>query len=148
MELVTRYFGPVRYDAESVLHFSDGLFGFEEEKTFLMIPFEESDGRMLCFQSIQTPELAFVAFDPFYLSKEYAPVLGEKELALLGVSRSEDLCYYTLCVMKKPLSDSTVNLKCPVVINDVTRKARQVILEQYQMKHLLSEFTGKEDASC
>ncbi|MFI3253285.1 MAG: flagellar assembly protein FliW [Eubacteriales bacterium] len=148
MELETKYFGAVRCDEESVLHFSEGLFGFEYEKEFLLIPFEGSGESMLCFQSVHTPTLAFVAMNPFFLNKAYAPILTEKELASMGVSQSEDLCYYTLCVVKEPLSRSTVNFKCPIVINDVTRKAKQVILDQYEMRHLLSDFAGKEGASC
>lgn len=148
MELDTKYFGPIRCDAESVLEFPNGLFGFEDEKQFLLIPFEGSNESMLCFQSVATPSLAFVAMNPFFLSKSYAPILPEKELESMGVACSEDLCYYTLCVVKEPLANSTVNLKCPVVINDTTRQARQVILDQYEMRHLLSDFTGKEEAPC
>lgn len=148
MELETKYFGPIRCSEESVLNFADGLFGFEDEKEFLLIPFEESDGSMLCFQSVKTPALAFVAMNPFFLWKEYTPVLTQKELVGMEVACSEDLCYYTLCVVRDPLAKSTVNFKCPVVINDVTRQARQVILDQYEMRHLLSDFAGKEEESC
>lgn len=148
MELDTKYFGPVRCDKESVLRFPDGLFGFEGEKEFVLLPFEGSGESLLCFQSVATAELAFVVMNPFFLSKDYAPVLPEKELGIMGVDCSEDLCYYVLCVVKEPLSASTVNLKCPVVINDKTREARQVILEQYEMRHLLSDLTRKEDVVC
>ncbi len=145
MELQTKYFGAIRCDEESVLHFSEGLFGFEEEKEFVLLPFDEQEESMLCFQSVKTAELAFVAMNPFFLWKQYAPVLSGKELKDLDVSCSEELCYYVLCVVKDPVSESTVNLKCPVVINDNTRVAKQVILEQYEMRHLLSEFAGKEE---
>ena len=67
------------------------------------------------------------------------------------MERSEDLCFYTLCVVRNPASESTVNLRCPVAINDRTRQAVQVILEEgrYQMHHLLSEFAGrKEGGPC
>lgn len=151
MELETKYFGLIRCDSESVLDFPEGLFGFEDEKQFVLLPFEGGDESLLCFQSVATPPLAFVAMNPFFLDRSYAPVLSEKELTQLEVERSEDLCYYTLCVVKDPLPSSTINLKCPVVINDTTRKARQVILEQpYQMRHLLSEFAEKvkEGDSC
>ena len=55
-----------------------------------------------------------------------------------------------LCVVKKPVSDSTVNLKCPVAIHPETRAARQVILETdaYEMRHPLAEFGPKEGATC
>ena len=54
-------------------------------------------------------------------------------------------------MVRNPASESTVNLRCPVAINDRTRQAVQVILEEgrYQMHHLLSEFAGrKEGGPC
>ena len=145
MLLTTKYFGEIEYAQEDVLQFPTGLFGFEEEREFLLIPFHGSEGGLLCFQSVSTPALAFVAMNPFHLKPDYAPVLDAPTLAEMGVSSSQELCYYVLCVVKNPVSASTVNLRCPVVINDGTRVARQVILDSghYAMRHPLSEF-GQE----
>ena len=146
MLLQTKYFGQVECPEERLLRFDKGLFGFEEEKAFCLLPFQGSGGSLLCFQSAATPQLAFVAMNPFSLLPGYAPVLTAGELAELGVERSEDLCFYALCVARNPVAGSTVNLRCPVAINDRTRQAVQVILdtEEYQMHHLLSEFSRKK----
>jgi len=149
MRLKTKYFGEIDCPEEGRLHFPNGLFGFEEEKEFFLLPFEGSEGSLLCFQSAGTPGLAFVAMNPFSLKPDYAPVLTAEELKEMGVERSEDLCFYTLCVVRRPAADSTVNLRCPVAINDQTRRAMQVILEDggYHMHHLLSEFGRKEEGT-
>ena len=146
----TKYFGRIDCPEEDKLHFPEGLFGFEEEKEFFLLPFEGSEDTLLCFQSAATPGLAFVAVNPFSLKPDYAPVLSSGELKALGVERSEELCFYTLCVVRSPVGDSTVNLRCPVAINDRTRQAVQVILEEgaYHMHHLLSEFGRKEEGKC
>ena len=145
MQTNTKYFGTVEYVPEDVLTFPNGLFGFETEQSFLLLPFAGSDGNMLCFQSLQTPSLAFVAVNPFSLCPEYAPVLADEELGRMGVTRSEDLCYYVLCVVRQPVGASTVNLRCPVVINDETRQGMQVILETdlYGMRHRLDELSDR-----
>lgn len=148
MELQTKYFGGIRCEDKDVLHFSEGVFGFEEEKQFLLMPFEGGDGMLLCLQSVATSQLAFVAVDPFRLNRNYAPVLQPQELRQMGVVDSTELCYYTFCVVKNPIGNSTVNLKCPIAINDVSRQARQVMLEQYEMRCLLSDLVGKEGGSC
>lgn len=150
MKLQTKYFGEIDYEREDVLSFPAGLFGFDEEREFLPLPFDGSAGTMLCFQSTKTPALAFVAMDAFALLPEYSPVLQSAELGSMGVKENEALAYYVLCVVKKPVSESTVNLKCPVVINPDTRVARQVILDTdtYEMRHPLAEFGKKEDAQC
>lgn len=151
MLLQTKYFGQIECEQGHLLRFKEGLFGFEEEKEFYLLPFEGSQGSLLCFQSVQTPQLAFVAMNPFSLKPDYAPVLTAEELRELEVERSEDLCFYALCVVRSPVTESTVNLRCPVAINDRTGRAMQVILdtEEYHMRHLLSEFGGgKGEGGC
>ena len=55
-----------------------------------------------------------------------------------------------LCVVRSPVSESTVNLKCPVAVNEDTGAALQTILEDggYEMRHHLSEFRSGEAAPC
>lgn len=149
MKLQTKYFGEIEYDADDCFSFPNGLYGFEEEKDFLLIPFEGSQSSLLCLQSIQTPSLAFVLMDPFSLRQDYTPVLQKAELDMLGAESYDELCYYVMCIVKQPISESTLNLKCPVAINPNTRVSMQVILDsdQYGMRHLLSEYSNGEGAS-
>ena len=142
LKLQSKYFGEIEYEAKDVIRFPAGIIGFEEEQAFLLLPFEGSEGSLLCFQSAVTPGLAFVAMNPFSLKPDYAPVLTPRELKAMEVERSEELCFYALCVVRNPVGESTVNLRCPVALNDRTREAVQVILEteQYLMHHPLTEF--------
>lgn len=148
MKLPTKYFGEIDYEKEDVLTFPKGLFAFEEEREFLLLPFSGSDGTLLCLQSVETPQLAFVCIDPFSFNGGYAPELQPEELKALGAKDSHELCFYVLCVVKNPVSSSTVNLKCPIAIHVDTRQGMQVILESggYGMRHLLSEFGEGGDA--
>ena len=150
MKLSTKYFGEIDYGEEDVIRFPEGIFAFEEEKEFVLLPFSGSDGTLLCLQSVATPQLAFVVMNPFALHLEYAPVLQPEELEGLGVKDSRELCYYVLCVVKNPVSTSTGNMKCPVAINDETQTGAQVILDtdEYGMRHLLSEFLAGAGSSC
>ena len=145
MELNTKYFGRIDCDPGEVLNFPNGLFGFEEEKRFLLLPFQGSMGNLVCFQSAATPALAFVAMNPFSLDPEYDPRLSEEELYLMGVKSCGELSCYVLCAVREPVSESTVNLKCPALVNDRLRRAAQVILEtgDYHMRHRLAEFREK-----
>ena len=150
MKLQSKYFGEIDYEAGDIITFPAGLFGFEDEHEFLLLPFEGSAGSLLCFQSTLTPALAFVAVNPFSLLPSYAPELQPHELKELGVARSDELGFYVLCVVKKPVDQSTVNLKCPVAIHPDTRVARQVILDtdDYEMRHLLAQFGKEGGSSC
>lgn len=150
MRTNTKYFGEIDYEAGDILHFRDGLFAFEAEREFLLLPFAGSNGTLLCFQSLMTPELAFVAMNPFALRPDYAPELQKTELESLGVERSQELSFYVLCVVRDPVSESTVNFRCPVAVNEDTGRAMQVILEAggYDMRHRLSELRTGEAAPC
>ncbi len=150
MKLQTKYFGQIDYEAEDIITFPVGPFGFEEEHEFLILPFDGGAGSLLCFQSTRTPALAFVAMSPFSLLPGYNPILQPQELKDLGVTDSQELGFYVLCVVKKPVSDSTVNLKCPVAIHPETRVARQVILDTdaYEMRHPLAQFGAEEGRLC
>lgn len=149
MKTQTKFFGEIEYTQDELLTFDKGLFGFEDEHSFLLLPFSEA-GTLFSMQSVRTPELAFTLMHPFSLDAGYAPVLGGEELKALAVEKSEDLYYYVMCTVKKPVDESTVNMKCPVAINPDTRKAMQVILEDdnWEMRHKLSEFENREGETC
>ena len=144
MKTDTKYFGEIAYEPEELLTFPKGLYGFEDERSFLLLPFADN-GTLFSLQSVKTPQLAFILMDPFSLDGSYAPILQEDELGFLQAERSEDLFYYVMCVVKDPVPESTVNMRCPIAIND-DGTAIQVILENtsWHMRHQLSEF-GRKD---
>lgn len=149
MKTQTKYFGEVEYTRDELVTFPKGLFGFEEEREFLLLPFS-NEGTLFSMQSLAEPNLAFTLMHPFTLAADYAPVLREEELKVLDAEQSEDLYYYVMCTVKEPVEESTVNMKCPVAINPDTRVAIQVILEDdtWEMREKLSRFETQEGKSC
>ena len=129
------------------IEFEEGIFGFEEEKKFLPVMLSDGSDAVLYLQCVGNEELSFVVMNPFMLKEDYNPVLSEEDYKKLGTNEEKDLSFYVFCVLANAAEESTVNLKCPIVVNHVTRKARQVILasEEYGFRHLLKEF-GKEEA--
>ena len=43
MKIQTKYFGELNIDDSTTLRFSDGLFGFEQEKEFVLLSFSEEE---------------------------------------------------------------------------------------------------------
>lgn len=80
LQLDTKYFGRIDYRPEDVLSFPNGLFGFENEREFLLLPFAGSEENLLCLQSVNAPSPAFIAMNPFSLNPQYAPQLSAEEL--------------------------------------------------------------------
>lgn len=146
MKAETMYFGEIDFCAEELIRFEEGLFGFENQKDFLPVPFEAEDDAILCLQSITDRDISFIVMNPFRLDMTYDPELKREDLKRLGAAEEQDLSYYVICVIRDTPEESTVNMKCPVVVNSVTRKALQVILEnkKYGFRHSLSEFSSKE----
>ena len=128
------------------IEFPDGMFGFEESTRFLPMMIEEGSDAVLLLQNMENEELSFIVMNPFMLCEEYDPILSDEDYAKLGTRKQEELSFYVICVVKDSIEESTVNLKCPIVVNVVTRQARQVILEskEYKFRHFLKEFKKEE----
>ena len=77
-------------------------------------------------------------------------LLQAEELKTLNAKKSEELYYYVMCTVKEPVTECTVNMKCPLAINPDTHSGMQVILEDdaWEMRHKLSEFEKQEDETC
>ena len=129
METNTKYFGAMPYTEDEVITFENGIFGFEENKRYLLIRFEEDNAGLLCLQNLEDTELAFVVANPFVFLPDYSPQVSEADLKKLGSPAPETLAFYTTCVLAEDMANSSTNLRCPLVINGETKKAVQVILE-------------------
>ena len=145
MKINTKYFGEYQAADDSVFEFPDGLFGFEGPKSFALIPFDaQNEASFLCLQSIDDSELAFVVFNPFYIDSAYSPGPLKEDLAELEVEEKTPVSFLVITILRDDFTDSTVNMKCPVMLNNQTKKARQIILPQdYSMRRRL---TPKEKA--
>lgn len=128
MTCMTRDFGQVDYAPEDVLHFHQPIFGFETYQSFILIYDEDGIGRhMAWLQSTEEPSVCFILFDPTPFSSFFSPVLPADIESVLG--DGEYVCW-VVCTVREQWSESTLNLKSPILINTHTHRAAQVILEQ------------------
>ncbi|MCD8000769.1 MAG: flagellar assembly protein FliW [Clostridiales bacterium] len=142
MKIQTDYYGEVEYEESDLLTIPGGFLGFSNLKYYLPICISEDDGSVLLLQSTEQPEIAFVVINPAFLCADYSPVLPEEELSCLGVSEEGELSYYSLCVIRDNYLENTVNMKCPLAINPLTREGKQVILDNpdFEYRHKISSF--------
>lgn len=147
MEIATKYFDDLSVSEEDIIFFEDGIFGFEYNQKYVIIEFEDGSDNLLCLQSISDSELAFVLMNPFNLNADYKPQLSDDDVVDLKIDENtEGVLYYVICVVKETIADSTVNMKCPIVINPNNKRAKQIILDndEYTFKHELKQFTEGE----
>lgn len=150
-KIETKYCGTITYKADELIRFPDGLFGFEGLHDFLLIRLDEDAASPYCLQSIEDPNVAFIMLDPFELVPDYAPDLLDADCERLGDPTGEHIALYTICVLREPMSESTVNLRCPVAMHMETHIAFQVMLNGdcgYTFRHKLSDLVQGEDAPC
>lgn len=143
MEISTKYFNEVSIAKDSILTFEKGIPGFEDFKRYVLINFELGSDDLMCMQSLDEKELAFVLVNPFNLKADYSPTLTEDDVEELGITDStEGVFCYAICAMKDDINENTVNLKSPIVVNPDTMKAKQIILDskEYTVKHEFKQF--------
>lgn len=126
--IVTPRFGEVAFAAEDVIEFPWGLPGFAEMHRFLALSLEEQPN-FVWLQSIDKPEIALPAADPWQIFPDYEPKLPPYAVESLGVQNPEDFTILCIVVVTKEAEEMTMNLMAPVIVNLRTRRARQVMLE-------------------
>ena len=140
----TKYFGQVDFTDDEKIIFENGIFGFEDQKDFVLINFEEDSDTMVNLQSLEDENISFILMNPFYLREDYQAGLSKQEMETLALEEdSKGVLFYVVCVVKEDIADSTVNLRCPIAINPDAKKGIQVILDNpaYSFKHALSSFS-------
>ncbi len=146
MNINAKYFGEVMYEENEVIYFINGLFGFENYKKYLPLSFNEENDSMLSLQNLEDEALSFIVMNPFMLCQDYSPKLSEQDLKELEANSIDDISFYVISVIRDPVEESTVNLKAPLAVNAMNRKAKQVMLDQpeYTFRHTLGNMTHKE----
>ena len=113
---------------EQIITFKDGLYGFEDIKEYVLL--QEDDSKTIwSLQAAHSSVPSFVVVNPYMIMEDYSPILSHDDLKELGMPKDEDICFLAVTVLKDNMEDSVVNLKSPIVINAMTRQAKQIILE-------------------
>lgn len=146
MIINAKYFGEVTYENNETIQIPNGLFGFESYTNYLPLPFHDEDDSMISLQSLEDETLSFILMNPFMICTDYDPKLSEQDLNELEANSLDNISFYVISVIKEPISQSTVNLRAPLAVNALNRKAKQVMLEQpeYTFRHALGDMIQKE----
>jgi flagellar assembly factor FliW len=123
------------------VHFAQGIPAFEDEHDFVIIPYDE-ESPYVFLQSTTTPDLAFLMTVPYLFFKDYEFEIDDETVKKLGLESPDDVVVYVLLTIPQGrIEDMTANLMAPVIINQKTLAAKQLVLEKspYTTKHRLFE---------
>lgn len=130
MKIATRYFDEVEIDTAEVVRFVQPIYGFENLSEYALLSDSTIGDCFLWLQSTTHKDTCFILVDPAVLPQPYHPTFTNETLKLLGDLRQEDAVVRLVAVIPDDFTASTVNLKCPIVINTTGRCAAQVMLEE------------------
>lgn len=137
MLVQTRCFGEIDLDENKIITFDQGMLGFEEYKRYtILYDIEKEKPTILWLQSLDEPGLAFPIINPSFVKKEYNPVVDDSVVETLGACEPEDMAVYLTVAIPLDVKEATFNMKAPILINSITRKACQVIASNpdYEVK--------------
>ena len=141
VKIETRYFGEIEIEEEKVIHFEQGIPGFDEYKDFTILYDIEEGGEPFFswLQCTTEKNLAFPIVNPFRIKEDYDPVVEDTLLAPIGEHKAEDLVVFLLATVPEDIKKASVNMKAPLLINMANRKAMQIIAENedYKIKYPL-----------
>jgi len=128
MIIQTTRFGNVVIDERDGLSFPEGLLGFADVKSFVLLE-DPNDDIFAWLQSFEDPAIAFPVLEPELFSADYVAQLTRSDLLALE-SQSGDV-FRTFCIVTIPEDPTlmTANLKAPIIVNLRNRVARQCVLQ-------------------
>ena len=137
----TLRFGEIEVKASDIVRFPEGLPGFEELISFVIVkPDPEIPFSFL--QSVEDGERAFIIVSPFVFYPDYEFHITDEVERELGFESEQDVLVWNIVSIRESLEDATINLLAPVLLNAKKGLGKQVILHgtDYRVKHkLISE---------
>ena len=142
VEVNTNAFGKIAIADDKIIRFEHGILGFPALKEFTLI-FNIDKGvesNIKWLQSLDEPNFAMPVMDPSLVIDEYTPMFDKDLLKPLGGNLDpENLMMLVTVTVPKEITQTTVNLRAPIIVNVEERKAVQLISDDdtYSIKYAI-----------
>ena len=115
MKIITRDFGEQEIEEDKIITFPEGVIGFEKVKRYALLS-PLGDGVF-----------------PMWL--QAVDSISDEEQKLLNINEDSPYRCLAVAIVPEDYKKTTINLRCPIIINTNERRAAQVILtEHYEFK--------------
>ena len=117
-----------------------GMLGFPEEKRYVILQHRE-DSPFFWYQSVDDPTLAFVITSPFLFKPGYSVPLEDTVEQMSWIEDKDKgklELYVVVNIPKSSPDDMTANLIGPILINNRTRQAVQMVITDSPYSHKFS----------
>jgi len=138
MNIQTKFFGETEINEESIINFSDGVLGFENNKNYIILNLFDNNS-FVCLQSTTDSNTAFIMVKPWDFFADYEANIPNEDLNEIDIKNQEEIALYSIVSIPNDLKEATANLLAPVVININKKEGKQYVLreEKYSTKHFI-----------
>lgn len=142
VEVNTNAFGKIAIEDDKIIRFEQGILGFPDLKNFTLIFNIEKgvESSIKWLQSLDEPNFAMPVMNPSLVTDNYTPMFNRELLEPLGDNLdSENLLMLVTVTVPKDITQTTVNLRAPIIVSVEARKAVQLISDDasYSIKYAI-----------
>lgn len=143
MEYTTKLFGKIDVQDNKIIEFPEGILGFPELKKFtLMFDLDNSSPSGLNFLvSLDEPAFMMPVVPAIAVKPDYSPSITADIEKAIGPLTEDNLLILVTMTIPSDITQMTVNLNAPIIVNDESRKAIQAMVENdgYDIKYPIYE---------
>lgn len=131
MLINTKIFGEVEITDDKIITFPGGIIGFPDMKNFTLLHDEEQgvSAGIRWLQSLEEPGFAMPVMDPLVVKEDYNPEIDDELLKGIGEITADNLLVLVTVRVPSDLTQMSVNLQGPIIVNVDERKACQIIVD-------------------
>jgi len=130
----TEQFGDLEYTEDATLLFPRGLPGFEQTRRFVIL--DQPDlSPLIHLQSLEAPDLCFLALPIHTLDPDYDPALTPEDQQALSLPFHKPATLLLALLSVATDGSLTANLLAPIVVNLANRSAVQAVRTDTRYSH-------------
>jgi flagellar assembly factor FliW len=137
VKVETTRFGTLDIDEGKILLMPHGMLGFPGSQRFVLFPHKEGSP-FFWYQSVDDPALAFVLASPFLIVADYKVDMKDALKRMAWEENGDGGNYELYVVVNIPKGSPekiTANLIGPILINNTTREAMQMVVADSAYSH-------------
>ena len=129
INFVTSRFGMISVMEDRIIHFVNGIPGFERLRRFILID-HDPEGLFKWLQAVDDPAVAFLLTNPNLFKPDYTVPLRKPDIECLGAGDEKSLVTFVIVCVSASDKRISLNLKGPVVFNADNMRATQCIIDR------------------
>ena len=135
----TSRFGTVSISTSDLLHFPQGLVGYEDQQHWVLLA-DAGNPAVGWLQSTTDSELALAVISPRRFVTDYRFHVSQQQLGAIELKDLDRA--FVLVVVAKTGGVLTANLKAPLIVNLDRRLGCQIVVEDdHPVRHILTQRT-------